>query len=86
MISRLGAVFCALGIGLLNELGFGLDLTRCAANGTADDLIYVSPRTGRAVSREGGAAYRDRLLALPAFFSDARQARRGPRTFSPDCS
>jgi DNA repair protein RecO (recombination protein O) len=54
-------------LGLLNELGFGLDLSRCAATGSADDLIYVSPRTGRAVSREGGEAYRDRLLALPPF-------------------
>jgi DNA repair protein RecO (recombination protein O) len=54
-------------IGLLDELGFGLDLSRCAATGTADDLIYVSPRTGRAVSRAAGEAYRDRLLALPAF-------------------
>ena len=54
-------------IGLLNELGFGLDLARCAATGTADDLIYVSPRTGRAVSRGAGEPYRDRLLPLPAF-------------------
>jgi DNA repair protein RecO (recombination protein O) len=54
-------------IGLLDELGFGLDLTRCAATGSADDLIYVSPRTGRAVSRAGGEAYRDRLLPLPPF-------------------
>jgi DNA repair protein RecO (recombination protein O) len=54
-------------IGLLNELGFGLDLARCAATGSADDLIYVSPRTGRAISREGGEPYRDRLLGLPAF-------------------
>src|SRR5258705_293329 len=37
-------------MGLLSELGFGLDLARCAATGTTDDLIYVSPRTGRAVS------------------------------------
>ena len=54
-------------IGLLNELGFGLDLARCAATGTADDLVYVSPRTGRAVSRDAGAPYRDRLLRLPPF-------------------
>src|SRR5258707_4040291 len=54
-------------LGLLDELGFGLDLTRCAANGTADDLIYVSPRTGRAVSREAGGPYRDRMLSLPPF-------------------
>lgn len=56
-------------LGLLEELGFGLDLSRCAATGQAVDLIYVSPRTGRAVSREAGTAYRDRLLALPAFLS-----------------
>jgi DNA repair protein RecO (recombination protein O) len=54
-------------MGLLNELGFGLDLGRCAATGTADDLVFVSPRTGRAVSREAGEPYRDRLLPLPAF-------------------
>ncbi len=54
-------------IGLLNELGFGLDLSRCAATGSVDDLVYVSPRTGRAVSRSAGEPYRDRLLSLPAF-------------------
>jgi DNA repair protein RecO (recombination protein O) len=54
-------------IGLLNELGFGLDLARCAATGTGDDLIYVSPRTGRAVSRGAGEPYRNRLLPLPPF-------------------
>ncbi len=54
-------------MGLLDELGFGLDLARCAATGTAEDLVYVSPKSGRAVSREAGLAYRDRLLALPPF-------------------
>jgi DNA repair protein RecO (recombination protein O) len=54
-------------LGLLNELGFGLDLARCAATGSADDLIYVSPRTGRAVSREAGAPYAERMLPLPSF-------------------
>src|SRR5215831_9396781 len=53
--------------GLLNELGFGLDLARCASTGSPEDLIYVSPRTGRAVSRAAGEPYRDRLLALPSF-------------------
>ena len=52
---------------LLAALGFGLDLTRCAATGATGDLIYVSPRTGRAVSREAGAPYRDKLLPLPGF-------------------
>ena len=52
---------------LLDDLGFGLDLARCAATGTGDDLTYVSPKTGRAVSRLAGTPYRDRLLPLPAF-------------------
>jgi DNA repair protein RecO (recombination protein O) len=54
-------------LGLLDELGFGLDLAQCAANGTTDDLIYVSPRSGRAVSATGGAQYKERLLRLPQF-------------------
>jgi DNA repair protein RecO (recombination protein O) len=52
---------------LLAALGFGLDLGRCAATGTNQDLAYVSPRTGRAVSREAGLPYRDKLLPLPGF-------------------
>jgi DNA repair protein RecO (recombination protein O) len=52
---------------LLAELGFGLDLSCCAATGRADDLAYVSPKSGRAVSREAGAPWRDKLLRLPAF-------------------
>lgn len=55
---------------ILAELGFGLDLTRCAATGTRDDLVHVSPKSGRAVSRAAGEPYRDRLLALPAFLID----------------
>lgn len=57
-------------LGLLGELGFGLDLSECAATGVREDLIYVSPKSGRAVSREGGAAYRDRLLTLPSFLTE----------------
>jgi DNA repair protein RecO (recombination protein O) len=53
--------------GLLAALGFGLDLGRCAATGTNQDLAYVSPRSGRAVSREAGRPYHDKLLPLPAF-------------------
>lgn len=52
---------------VLDELGFGLDLTQCAATGSRDELVYVSPKTGRAVSREAGRPWADRLLALPAF-------------------
>lgn len=54
-------------IGLLRALGFGLDLERCAATGRNDELAYVSPRSGRAVSLSAGEPYRDRLLALPGF-------------------
>lgn len=61
------AVFVRFEAGLLAELGFGLDLSKCAATGAVDDLIYVSPRTGRAVSRQAGEPYKDRLLALPPF-------------------
>jgi DNA repair protein RecO (recombination protein O) len=61
-------------VGLLDALGFGLDLTHCAATGTTDNLIYVSPRSGRAVSREGGAAYRERLFALPPFLLGSQNA------------
>ncbi|MGE0239928.1 MAG: DNA repair protein RecO [Parvibaculaceae bacterium] len=64
-------------LGLLDELGFGLDLARCAATGTAEDLIYVSPKTGRAVSRAAGFAYRDRLLALPAFLKGSQAGSPG---------
>lgn len=54
---------------MLSELGFGLDLDACAATGAVDDLVYVSPKSGRAVSREAGAPWRDRMLSLPAFVS-----------------
>lgn len=54
-------------MGLLDELGFGLDLSRCAATGQTDDLAYISPRTGRAVSKEAGKPYHEKLFTLPAF-------------------
>jgi DNA repair protein RecO (recombination protein O) len=52
---------------LLAELGFGIDLSRCAATGVTAGLAYVSPRSGQAVSAAAGAPYRDRLLRLPPF-------------------
>ncbi|MDP9196593.1 MAG: DNA repair protein RecO [Pseudomonadota bacterium] len=52
---------------LLREMGFGLDLERCALTGQKDDLAWVSPRTGRAVSRSAGEAWQGRLLPLPGF-------------------
>ena len=52
---------------MLTELGFGLDLSACVAGGTNDDLAYVSPKSGGAVSRSEGEPYSDKLLPLPAF-------------------
>jgi DNA repair protein RecO (recombination protein O) len=62
-----GPLYVRWEAGLLEALGFGLDLSSCAATGQTDDLMYVSPRTGRAVSRGAGADYAGRLLALPGF-------------------
>lgn len=59
-------------LALLEELGFGLDLSQCAATGSNDQLIYVSPKTGRAVSASAGEPYRDKLLRLPAFLTKQR--------------
>ncbi len=56
-------------IAMLAALGFGLDLSRCGASGVSHDLVYVSPKTGRAVSREAGEPWRDKLLPLPGFLS-----------------
>ncbi len=55
---------------MLAECGFRLDLSRCAATGATDGLAYVSPKSGRAVSGEAGAQWRDRLLPLPAFLRE----------------
>jgi DNA repair protein RecO (recombination protein O) len=61
------ARYAAWELALLAELGFGLDLAACALTGGTQDLAWVSPRTGRAVSRAAGAPWADRLLALPVF-------------------
>jgi DNA repair protein RecO (recombination protein O) len=63
---------------LLAELGFGLDLATCAATSASDELDYVSPKSGRAVSRAAGLPYADRMLRLPAFLreTDARPVGR----------
>jgi DNA repair protein RecO (recombination protein O) len=58
-------------LGLLDELGFGLDLGRCAATGSNQALAYVSPKSGRAVSFDAGEPYRERLLRLPPFLTEA---------------
>lgn len=64
-----GAALARFELALLDELGFGLDLSACAVTGTSDDLTHVSPRTGRAVCRAEAAPYLDRLLPLPSFLT-----------------
>lgn len=62
-----GELFVRFELAVLEDLGFGLDLARCAATGETDDLVFVSPKSGRAVCRTAGAPWADRMLALPAF-------------------
>ncbi len=65
------ALFVHFEMTILAELGFGLDLDECAATGAREDLIYVSPKSARAVSRIAGAPWADRLLPLPAFLRES---------------
>lgn len=65
--AELAAALARFELTLLDELGFGLDLSACAVTGSTEDLTHVSPKTGRAVSREPAKPYCDRLLVLPQF-------------------
>lgn len=67
--------YVAWEIMLMNDIGYPLDLASCGATGATDGLVWVSPRTGRAVSREAGAPYADRLLPLPAFLGGEASER-----------
>ena len=62
---------------MLAELGFGLDLANCAATGATTDLVYVSPKSGGAVSRQAGEPWRDKLLRLPPFLREADDGSNG---------
>jgi len=66
-----GELLVRFEIMMLDELGFGLDLSECAATGARTDLAYVSPKSGRAVSRGAGEPWRDKMLTLPAFLLEA---------------
>lgn len=63
--------------GLLSDLGYGLDLKKCAVTGETEDLSHVSPRTGRAVCREEAAPYEAKLLALPGFMRGSGEIGEG---------
>ena len=64
-----GAALARFELAVLEDLGYGLDLSACAVTGETDDLTHVSPRSGRAVSRSAAAPYVDRLLPLPSFLT-----------------
>jgi DNA repair protein RecO (recombination protein O) len=70
-----GALMVRLEVALLEELGFGLDLSECAATGATTELTHVSPKSGRAVSAGAAAPYADRLFRLPALLGGASEAR-----------
>lgn len=65
--SGAGELYIRFELAVLNDLGFGLDLVECAATGSRENLEYISPKTGRAVCREAGLPYHDKLFALPEF-------------------
>jgi len=69
-----GADLARFELAVLDELGYGLDLSQCAVTGVTDDLTHVSPKSGRAVSRAAAEPYRDRLLALPSFLTSRGNA------------
>jgi len=66
------ALYIKLEIGILSELGYGLDFSKCAATGEVTNLTHVSPRTGRAVCAEAAEPYLDKLLPLPKFLAGDR--------------
>lgn len=70
-VESAGRLMACFELAMLQELGFGLELETCAATGGRNDLVYVSPKSGRAVSREAGEPYRDRLFLLPTFLVGA---------------
>jgi DNA repair protein RecO (recombination protein O) len=71
---RWGAALVGYEMLILSELGFGLDLSECAATGTTENLAFVSPKSGRAISAEAAGEYRDRLLPLPSFLLNGGEA------------
>ena len=77
-----GELFVRFELALLNDLGFGLDLEECAATGARNDLAYVSPKSGRAVSREAGAPWADKMLALPDFLTPGTNRAADPESLA----
>ncbi len=78
--------YVRLEMAILTESGFGLDLSQCASTGVREDLVYVSPKTGRAVSREAGEPYKEKLLLLPEFLLPKALPRKAGEGISVPCS
>ncbi len=70
-VSHWDAAYVRWELGLLEVLGYGLDLKRCTLTGSTEDLVWVSPRTGRAVSAAAGEPWKEKLLNLPGFLVGA---------------
>ncbi len=74
--------YVQLELAVLAESGFGLDLSACAATGRTDELIYVSPKSGRAVCADAGEPYKDKLLPLPGFLKNAPTQEKSQETLA----
>ncbi|PWV98784.1 DNA replication and repair protein RecO [Hoeflea marina] len=72
--AKAGALYVRFELAVLEDLGFGLDLSECAATGARADLTFVSPKSGRAVSTEAGGPWSDKLLTLPEFLTNRERA------------
>jgi DNA repair protein RecO (recombination protein O) len=75
-VALAGPLIVRFELEVLQELGFGLDLSECAATGATEDLVFVSPKSSRAVSRAAGEPWKDKLLTLPAFLTGGGQVAR----------
>lgn len=77
-----GELYVRFELAVLDDLGFGLDLSECAATGTRDELVYVSPKSGRAVSRLAGQAWADKMLPLPEFLKEGTRLAANRQTLA----
>lgn len=77
-----GELYVRFELAVLDDLGFGLDLSECAATGTRDELVYVSPKSGRAVSRLAGQPWADKMLPLPEFLKEGTRLAANRQTLA----
>jgi DNA repair protein RecO (recombination protein O) len=72
------ALYVKWELGLLRDLGFGLDFSHCAATGKTENLTHLSPKSGRAVSAAAAAPYKEKLFVLPGFLQEGVESRSAP--------